>query len=80
MRLDHFLAAQVDRIRSWQPPQTFRAAGRPSRLIEHGTIACYLKLGCRCLPCKAAMAQYKAERRYAQRQRLLAHRDRRRVA
>lgn len=72
--LDHFLV-QLERIRAWQPPQTFRAAARRVR-------AQYAEWhdGCRCLPCTAANAAYQTERRAIQRQHVLARRAQRRVA
>lgn len=37
-------------------------SGGPAMALTHGTRACYQRMGCRCLPCKAANARYEAAR------------------
>lgn len=63
MRLDTFCAAQLQRIRERLTQPLQRAP------VWHGTLNGYRVHGCRCLPCRAAFAQHKTDRRRQQGQR-----------
>ena len=79
MTLFAFFDIQLDRVRrTLEAPSTATVSPSPRRrqvnVSDHGTLHCYAVLHCRCMPCRAANAEYKRGRRAVQRVKLARER------
>jgi hypothetical protein len=57
--------AYLDQRRREMATSAYSRTGKAQQLSRHGTRACYITTGCRCVSCKAASAAYNAKRRTA---------------